>query len=101
MVEVLCLWSLLAGKAGIWGKQVSEFQSGYLTMIPVGAYLKLPNRILMLMGRMGGRGAPPIAMPIAPARNRAAVRSICDRGHCYFSVRFHTPSQFSTSEGLC
>ena len=66
MVEVLCLWSLLAGKAGIWGKQVSEFQSGYLTMIPVGAYLKLPNRILMLMGRMRGRGAPPIAIPIAP-----------------------------------
>jgi len=41
MVEVLCLWSLLAGNAGIWRKQVSEFQSGYLTMIPVGAYLKL------------------------------------------------------------
>lgn len=50
MVEVLCLWSLLRGNAGIWRKQVSEFQSGYLTMIPVGAYLKLPQQDIDVNG---------------------------------------------------
>jgi len=50
MVEVLCLWSLLAGNAGLWRKQVSEFQSGYLTMIPVGAYLKLPQQDIDVNG---------------------------------------------------
>jgi hypothetical protein len=50
MVEVLCLWSLLAGNAGIWRNQVSEFQSGYLTMIPVGAYLKLPQQDIDVNG---------------------------------------------------
>jgi hypothetical protein len=53
MVEVLCLWSLLAGNAGIWRKQVSEFQSGYLTMIPVGAYLKLPQQDIDVNGSDG------------------------------------------------
>ena len=56
MVEVLCLWSLLAGKAGIWGKQVSEFQSGYLTMIPVGAYLKLLQQDIDVNGSDGRAG---------------------------------------------
>ena len=50
MVEVLCLWSLLAGNAGLWQMQVSEFQSGYLTMIPVGAYLKLPQQDIDVNG---------------------------------------------------
>jgi hypothetical protein len=79
MVEVLCLWSLLAGNAGIWRKQVSEFQSGYLTMIPVGAYLKLPQQDIDVNGSDGGRGAPWIAIPIAPrleqSRRRSHLRS--------------------------
>src|SRR4028119_451595 len=103
MVEVLCLWSLLAGNAGIWRKQVSEFQSGYLTMIPVGAYLKLPQQDIDVNGWDGRAGRtwdrPCSRSP--PAWHWVAVASICDRGDCYFSVRFHTPSQFSTSEGLC
>ena len=60
MVEVLCLWSLLAGNAGIWRKQVSEFQSGYLTMIPVGAYLKLPQQDIHVNGSDGRAGRTPI-----------------------------------------
>ena len=56
MVEVLCLWSLLAGKAGIWRKQVNEFKSGYLTMIPVGAYLKLPQQDIDVNGSDGRAG---------------------------------------------
>src|SRR4028118_2369816 len=56
MVEVLCLWSLLAGNAGLWRKQVSEFQSGYLTMIPVGAYLKLPQQDIDVNGSEGRAG---------------------------------------------
>ncbi len=55
----------------------------------------------MLIGRMGGRGAPPIAIPIAPRPEHGRRREHLRSGHCYFSVRFHTPSQFSTSEGLC
>ena len=53
MVEVLCLWSLLGGNAGIWRNQVREFQSGYLTMIPVGAYLKLPQQDIDVNGSDG------------------------------------------------
>ncbi len=56
MVEVLCLWSLLAGNAGIGRKQVSKFQSGYLTMIPVGAYLKLPQQDIDVNGSDGRAG---------------------------------------------
>lgn len=59
MVEVLCLWSLLRGNAGIWRKQVSEFQSGYLTMIPVGAYLKLPQQDIDVNGSDGRAGRTP------------------------------------------
>ncbi|MBD0312744.1 MAG: hypothetical protein ICV86_07605, partial [Microcoleus sp. T3-bin5] len=59
MVEVLCLWSLLAGNAGLWRKQVSEFQSGYLTMIPVGAYLKLPKQYIDVNGSDGRAGRTP------------------------------------------
>src|SRR6476661_4125349 len=100
MVEVLCLWSLLAGNAGLWQKQVSEFQSGYLTMIPVGAYLKLPQQDIDVNGS-DVRAHHRSRVPSPPAWNRAAVDRTCSRDHCYFSVRFHTPSQFSTSGGLC
>ena len=54
----------------------------------------------MLMGRMSGRGAPGIAIAIAPRLELGRRRSHLQSGHCYFSVRFHTPSQFSTSGGL-
>ena len=56
MVEVLCLWSLLGGNAGIWRNQVREFQSGYLTMIPVGAYLKLSQQDIDVNGSDGRAG---------------------------------------------
>jgi len=67
MVEVLCLWSLLGGNAGLWRKQVSEFQSGYLTMIPVGAYLKLPQQDIDVKGSDERAGRTPDRdRPIAP-----------------------------------
>ena len=66
MVEVLCLWSLLAGNAGIWRKQASEFQSGYLTMIPVGAYLKLPQQDIDVKGSDERAGRTPDRDPHRP-----------------------------------
>ncbi|MEG4942090.1 hypothetical protein [Microcoleus sp. F4-D5] len=57
-VEVLCLLPLVARKAGIGQKQVSEFKSGYLTMIPVGAILNKLQQDIKVNWQSDGSRTP-------------------------------------------